>query len=392
MYVRFSNVSAGLSLVLKCWVKLGTATNFCLTFMDGPSGLWNSLPGQCFTSLSTTEWREVSLAVTFTSYQMRLYIGAHSQTGQTPQSAGSVFVYGWKFVQVGSTTTTLETNLVIDGSMRCTSEIDTGTLACVGITNSGGYTGGTGSFTSVYASDGLSVGTTAVASNGIYAGLGGLATTGPVVAASGSFNSLYVGPSAITGPTLTMGSGSFTTGLNMLGPLTGSNLNGNNYTIDAAGNASFDGNLTVFGNYGAYARMALSTTSYGPGTPILVWGAAYPVSSGAFTHTSSTANVVITQAGYYMMYVNLCQTQASIGQYSVYLQTSTNSGTTWTTVATGQSDVISTVLAYNLSVTELVGAGSGSWWRVSALIPNVGGVYVHWDAASVSTWIIHRVG
>ena len=138
--------------------------------------------------------------------------------------------------------------------------------------------------------------------------------------------------------------------------------------------------------------MALSTTSYNVGAQTLLWGAASPVSSNGFTHTSSTANVVITQAGYYMMYVNLCQTQSSIGQYSVYLQTSTNSGTSWTTVATGQSDVISTVLAYNLSTTELVGAGAGSWWRVSALIPNVGGTYVHWDAASVSTWIIHRVG
>ena len=223
--------------------------------------------------------------------------------------------------------------------MRCTSEIDTGTLACVGITNSGGYTGQTGNFTYVYVSNGISVGTTAVAANGVYAGLGGVATTGTVVGAAGSFNSLYVGPSAITGPTLSMGSGSFTTGLNMLGPLTGSNANGTNYTIDAAGNASFDGNLTVLGNYGAYARLYLSPTNYIYGTTALTWGAASPVSSSGFTHTAATSNVVITQSGYYMMYVHLCNTQTGItAQLTAYLQTSTNSGTSWTTVCTGLSN------------------------------------------------------
>jgi hypothetical protein len=178
MYARFSNVSAGLSLVLKVWVKLGTASNFCLTFMDGPSGVWNSLPGQCFTGLSTSVYTQVSIPVTFTSYQMRLYIGAHSQTGQTQQSPGSVFAYGWQLFQVGSTTTTLETNLVIDGSMRCSSVIDTGTLTCVGLSNAGGYTGQTGSFTSLLVA-GVNVGSTLNALS-TYPSVQGLTTAGGI--------------------------------------------------------------------------------------------------------------------------------------------------------------------------------------------------------------------
>ena len=93
-----------------------------------------------------------------------------------------------------------------------------------------------------------------------------------------------------------------------------------------------------------------------------------------------------------MMHINLCQNQIGLtGGLTVSLQTSVNGGTTWTTVATGQSDV-TTIYTANLSITELLAVGSGSWWQVVAVIPNVGGTFAHWNSASASTWIVHRVG
>ena len=151
MWLAFPGLTAGLKLVIKVWVKLGASgMNFNIT--PNNTLAFNTMAGYCFTAadgLNTTSYTQVSLAVTTVGTSMNIHIGSHLQTGQTQQVAGTVLVYGWQIFLVGATTTTLETNLVVDGSLRCTSEVDTGTLSCVGLTNSGGYTGQTGSFTSL---------------------------------------------------------------------------------------------------------------------------------------------------------------------------------------------------------------------------------------------------
>ena len=96
-----------------------------------------------------------------------------------------------------------------------------------------------------------------------------------------------------------------------------------------------------------------------------------------------------------MMHINLCNniSQATmIGLSYVNLQTSINSGTTWTTSATAQNDVVSTVFSPNISLTEMVTVGANSWWQATVTNPNVGGTYAHYNATSAPTWIIHRVG
>ena len=96
-----------------------------------------------------------------------------------------------------------------------------------------------------------------------------------------------------------------------------------------------------------------------------------------------------------MMYINLCNNvsqKVMIGLAYVNLQTSTNSGTTWTTTATAQNDIVTTLFSPNISLTEMVTVGANSWWQATVTNPNVGGTYAHYNATSVPTWIIHRVG
>ena len=53
---------AGQTLIIKVWVKLGTATNFDLVVNNGAA--WNTVGGQCFTSangLNTSTYTQISL-------------------------------------------------------------------------------------------------------------------------------------------------------------------------------------------------------------------------------------------------------------------------------------------------------------------------------------------
>jgi hypothetical protein len=129
-----TGVTAGLSLVVKVWVKLGTATNFNISFNNNAA--WNTVGGRCWTSseLSTSVWTQISIQITTPSGgSLNIQPGSHGNSGQTQQTTGTVFVYGWQVFQLGNTST-LETNLVVDGSLRCTSEVVTGNLSCASLT------------------------------------------------------------------------------------------------------------------------------------------------------------------------------------------------------------------------------------------------------------------
>ena len=78
------------------YVKLGTATNVCLVFNN--QAAWNTVGGQSFTSadgLNTSTWTRVQFTFTApASGGVNLHLGGHSQTGVTPQSAGTFYVWG----------------------------------------------------------------------------------------------------------------------------------------------------------------------------------------------------------------------------------------------------------------------------------------------------------
>jgi hypothetical protein len=65
-----------------------------------------------------------------------MHIGAHSQTGVTQQTAGTVFVYGWKIVILGSNSTFLS-NLAVNGivtgnAVNALNNVGCASLSCTG--------------------------------------------------------------------------------------------------------------------------------------------------------------------------------------------------------------------------------------------------------------------
>lgn len=90
------SVDIGATYTATMYAKLGTATNICLVINN--QAAWNTVGGESFTTsngLIANEWARVQF--TFTAPitgAINLHIGGHGQTGLTPQSAGTVFVWG----------------------------------------------------------------------------------------------------------------------------------------------------------------------------------------------------------------------------------------------------------------------------------------------------------
>jgi hypothetical protein len=128
---------AGQTLVVKVWVKLVTSgMNWNLSVNNALA--WNTVGGKTFTSadgLSTTKYTQLSFTfVCPSTTAFNLHIGSHSNTsyGQAAQIAGTSLVYGWQIL-VKNTTSTLASNLSVDGTLGLTETL----------------TGPTGSFASV---------------------------------------------------------------------------------------------------------------------------------------------------------------------------------------------------------------------------------------------------
>jgi hypothetical protein len=117
--LRFNTITvpSGQALVIKVWVKLGSATNFVITINN--SQTWTGAVGKSFTStdgLNTTTYTQLSFSFTAPAYgAMNVHIGGHSAAGIPAQSAGTVFTYGWKIFVKGRNST-LQSNLVVDGT------------------------------------------------------------------------------------------------------------------------------------------------------------------------------------------------------------------------------------------------------------------------------------
>ena len=98
-------VTSGVEYTVGAWVKLGTATNFCIVINNTLA--WNTVGGKAFDSsdgLSTSKWTHISF--TFTgpaSGNVNLHIGAHSESGVPQQTAGTVFLWNWEMSLLSST-------------------------------------------------------------------------------------------------------------------------------------------------------------------------------------------------------------------------------------------------------------------------------------------------
>jgi hypothetical protein len=105
-YDLYQTIAATNGVIYKVgvWVKLGTATNFCIVVNNTQA--WNTVSGKAFNSsdgLSTSKWTHVSLTFTGPSTgNINLHIGGHSES-ITQQTAGTVFVWNWEVITGAST-------------------------------------------------------------------------------------------------------------------------------------------------------------------------------------------------------------------------------------------------------------------------------------------------
>ena len=112
-YTQYTGLTNGTTYTWSCYVKLGTATSFCVVPNDSTN--WDAFNSQTgaikrFTSadgLSTTEWTRVS--VTFTvnaSTKANLHLGGHQNSSISQQDAGTVYIWGIQ-MEAGSVPTSL---------------------------------------------------------------------------------------------------------------------------------------------------------------------------------------------------------------------------------------------------------------------------------------------
>jgi len=105
LYLTISGLTNGRVYTVGMWVKLGTATNFCLVVNN--TGAWNTIGGKAFTSsdgLSTSKWTHISYTFAATaSGAINLHLGYHLETGVTQQTAGTVFLWNIEMTEFSST-------------------------------------------------------------------------------------------------------------------------------------------------------------------------------------------------------------------------------------------------------------------------------------------------
>lgn len=111
LYRRFNNIISGTIYTFSLYVKLGTATNFCITVNNSTS--WNSVKGQEFTigtdGLNTESYTRISITFTGpTSNAINIHLGGHSET-MTQQTLGTIFLCNHQLETKGHATQYLRT-------------------------------------------------------------------------------------------------------------------------------------------------------------------------------------------------------------------------------------------------------------------------------------------
>ena len=107
--IKLSNLfTVNAQYVIKVWVRLGTATNFNIVVNSSNMWPWG---GQSFSSsdgLNTSTYTQISYS--FNSYENYIYLFVGNtikdihKSGLTPQTAGTVYTYGWQIYEMKPTT------------------------------------------------------------------------------------------------------------------------------------------------------------------------------------------------------------------------------------------------------------------------------------------------
>lgn len=112
-YTKYSGLTNGTKYTWSCYVKLGTAENFCVVPNDTQNwDAFNSQDGaiKAFTAsdgLSTTEWTRVYVSATVNSTgAINLHLGGHSNSSIAQQDPGTVHIWGIQ-LEEGSVPTSL---------------------------------------------------------------------------------------------------------------------------------------------------------------------------------------------------------------------------------------------------------------------------------------------
>lgn len=139
-------VTSGKIYKFGAWVKLGTATNFCVVINN--TSAWNTVGGKCFATsdgLSTTEWTHISYAFTGpATNKINLHIGAHLEA-LTQQTAGTVYVWNLEITTGASAWIgSLSTDSVGIGTANPSVKLDVNGDISLGGGATGGYGPATG--------------------------------------------------------------------------------------------------------------------------------------------------------------------------------------------------------------------------------------------------------
>jgi len=134
LYQTVSGLTNGRVYTVGMWVKLGTATNFCLVVNNTQA--WNTIGGKAFTSndgLSTSKWTHISYTFTATvTGAINIHLGYNLETGVTQQTAGTVFLWNIEMTEFSSTWIgNVEDEIRLPGSSIWTSRGNVG----IGTTN-----------------------------------------------------------------------------------------------------------------------------------------------------------------------------------------------------------------------------------------------------------------
>jgi hypothetical protein len=117
LWVANTGVTLEKIYTARVWVKLGTASNFCLCFNNTLG--WNTIGCKSYTAadgLNATTYTLIQYTfVGPASGFVNMHIGAHGQTNVTQQTPGTVFVYGWQ-IFVADATTTFNGNIACAGA------------------------------------------------------------------------------------------------------------------------------------------------------------------------------------------------------------------------------------------------------------------------------------
>ena len=91
-----SNYTVNETIFVKLWVKLGTATDFCITVHDN---VWSNRTHEYFKDvLNTQTYTQITFSfLAQNKPYMVLCVGSNNWYNVYTQTPGTVYVYGWEF-------------------------------------------------------------------------------------------------------------------------------------------------------------------------------------------------------------------------------------------------------------------------------------------------------